>query len=160
MTKYSMKWSEVTQSCLTLCDPMDSSLPGSFVHGIFQARVLEWGAISFSRGSSQPRDRTQALQADTLLSEPPHWRQILREAQILYGILLFCSIFQGKVRTVWKMWYQILSLSLSQFTSYLWWYLESSSKWKYQGSFFVCVWHWHLKCPSSAPIFDWYFVSM
>ena len=50
--------SEVTQSCLTLCDPMDSSLPGSTVHGIFQARILEWAAISFSRGSSQPRDQT------------------------------------------------------------------------------------------------------
>ena len=41
--------SEVTQSCLTLCDAMDSSLPGSTVHGIFQARILEWAAISFSR---------------------------------------------------------------------------------------------------------------
>ena len=51
--------SEVTQSCLTLCDPMDYSLTGSSVHGIFQARVLEWVAISFSRGSSQHRDRTQ-----------------------------------------------------------------------------------------------------
>ena len=50
--------SEVTQSCPTLCDPMDCSLPGSSVHGIFQARVLEWVAISSSRGSSQPRDRT------------------------------------------------------------------------------------------------------
>ena len=50
--------SEVAQSCLTLCDPMDCSLPGSSIHGIFQARVLEWVAISFSRGSSQPRDRT------------------------------------------------------------------------------------------------------
>ena len=40
-------------------DPMDSSLPGFSVHGIFQARVLEWVAISFSRGSSQPRDQTQ-----------------------------------------------------------------------------------------------------
>ena len=39
---------EVTQSCLTLSDPMDCSLPGSSIHGIFQARVLEWGAISFS----------------------------------------------------------------------------------------------------------------
>ena len=51
---------EVAQSCPTLCDPMDCSLPGSSVHGIFQAIVLEWIAISFSRGSSQPRDRTQA----------------------------------------------------------------------------------------------------
>ena len=42
----------VTQSCLTLCDPLDCSLPGSSVHGIFQARILEWVAISSSRGSS------------------------------------------------------------------------------------------------------------
>ena len=48
--------SEVTQSCLTRCAPMDCSLPGSSVHGIFQARILEWFAISFSRRSSQPRD--------------------------------------------------------------------------------------------------------
>ena len=40
--------SEVAQSCLTLSNPMDCSLPGSSVHGIFQARVLEWGAIAFS----------------------------------------------------------------------------------------------------------------
>ena len=40
--------SEVDQSCPTLSDPMDCSLPGSSVHGIFQARVLEWGAIAFS----------------------------------------------------------------------------------------------------------------
>ena len=50
--------SEVAQSYLTLCDPMDCSLPCSSLHGIFQARVLEQVAISFSRGSSQPRDRT------------------------------------------------------------------------------------------------------
>ena len=41
--------SEVAQSCLTLSDPMDCSLPGSSVHAIFRARVLEWGAIAFSR---------------------------------------------------------------------------------------------------------------
>ena len=51
--------SEVAQSCPTLCDPTDCSLPGSSVHGIFQARILEWVAISFSRRSSQPRDWTQ-----------------------------------------------------------------------------------------------------
>ena len=51
--------SEVLQLCPTLCDPMDCSPPGSSVHGIFQARVLEYGAISFSRGSSQPRDQTR-----------------------------------------------------------------------------------------------------
>ena len=51
--------SEVAQSCLTLCDPMDSSLPGSSIHGILQARILEWVAISFSRVSARPRDQTQ-----------------------------------------------------------------------------------------------------
>ena len=49
----------VAQLCPTPCNPMDYSLPGSSVHGISQARVLEWVAIPFSRGSSQPRDRTQ-----------------------------------------------------------------------------------------------------
>ena len=48
--------SEVAQSCLTLCDPMDCSLPCFSVHGIFQVRVLGWVVISFSRGSSQPTD--------------------------------------------------------------------------------------------------------
>ena len=48
--------SEVAQSCPTLCDSMDYSLPGSSVHGIFQARILGWVAISFSRGSSQPKN--------------------------------------------------------------------------------------------------------
>ena len=51
--------SEVVQSCPTLCDPMHGSLPGSSVHGIFQARILEWAAIPWSRGSSQPRDQTR-----------------------------------------------------------------------------------------------------
>ena len=58
-------------------DPMNCSLPGSSVHGIFQARVLEWGAISYSRGSSRPGSPT--LQADALPSEPPgkpQWKRI------------------------------------------------------------------------------------
>ena len=58
----------VTQSCLTLCDPMDCSPPGSSVHGILQGRVLEWVAFPFSRGSSQPRGSNSGLS---------HRRQIL-----------------------------------------------------------------------------------
>ena len=58
-TRIEVKWSEVAQLCPTICDPMDCSPPGSLVHGIFQAWKLEWVAISFSRGSSGPRDRTQ-----------------------------------------------------------------------------------------------------
>ena len=55
---YSSDYSEVVQSCPALCEPMDCSLPSSSVHRIFQARILEWVAISFSRGSSQHRDQT------------------------------------------------------------------------------------------------------
>ena len=50
---------EVAQSCLTLCNPIDCSLTGSSFHRIFQARILEWVAISISRGSSWPRNWTQ-----------------------------------------------------------------------------------------------------
>ena len=66
--------SEVAQSCPILCDPMNCSLPGSSIHGIFQARILEWAAISFSRRASQPRDQTWVsciAEADALPSEPP-----------------------------------------------------------------------------------------
>ena len=51
--------SEVAQSCLTLSDPMDCNLPGSSVHGIFQARVLEWGAIAFSDKLNKQGDNLQ-----------------------------------------------------------------------------------------------------
>ena len=62
--RWKIKWRpwlllEVAQSCLTLCNPMDCSLPGFSIHGIFQARVLEWVATPFSWGSSQPRDQTR-----------------------------------------------------------------------------------------------------
>ena len=50
---------KVAQLCPTLHDPMDRSMSGSFVHGILQARILEWVDFPFSRGSSQPRDQTQ-----------------------------------------------------------------------------------------------------
>ena len=56
---WSLSESEVAQSCPTLCDPVDCSLPGPSVHGIFQGRILEWVAIFFSRRSSWPRDWTQ-----------------------------------------------------------------------------------------------------
>ena len=63
----------VTKSSPILCDPMDCSLPGSSVYGIFQARVLEWVTISFSRRSSQPRDQTHVscLAGRFFTTEPP-----------------------------------------------------------------------------------------
>ena len=56
---YNLYLCEVAQSCMTLCDPTDCSLPGTSINGIFQATVLEWVATSFSWGSSQSRGQTQ-----------------------------------------------------------------------------------------------------
>ena len=63
----------VAQSCPTLCNSLDCNPPGSSVHGILQASILEWVVISFFRRSSPPRDRTwfSCIAADSLLSEPP-----------------------------------------------------------------------------------------
>ena len=69
----------VTQSCLTLCDPKDGSPPGSCVHEIFPARILEWVATSFCRGSSQPRDRTRV--------SCPARRFFTNRRSIVHGIL-------------------------------------------------------------------------
>ena len=73
-----------TKSSLTLCDPMDCSLPGSLVHGILQARILEWVAISSSRGSSRPRDQTGVfcLAGGFFTTEPPG-RPMRRDLPIL-----------------------------------------------------------------------------
>ena len=75
---------KLPQSCLTLCNPMDSSSPGSSVHGILQARILGWAAISFSRGSFWPRDWIHiswslALAGGFFTTEPPGntWTYIL-----------------------------------------------------------------------------------
>ena len=69
--RVTMCCAKLLQSCLTLCDSMDYSLPGFSAHGILQARILERVAISFSRGSSPSRDQTgsPALQADFLPSD-------------------------------------------------------------------------------------------
>ena len=86
---------KITKSCPTLCDPMDCSPPGSSVHGIFQARILEWGAISSSRGSSRHRDwiriscigswvlyHRAAKEAPPLSSQPPTGVCLSQEAHI------------------------------------------------------------------------------
>ena len=63
----------VTNSCPTLCNPTDCNPPDSSVHGLSQARILEWAAISFSNGSSLPRDQTYIFCTDRrfFTSEPP-----------------------------------------------------------------------------------------
>ena len=58
-SRYERRKKVKSLSCVQLCDPVDCSPPGSSVHGILQARILEWVAISFSRGSFQPRDQSR-----------------------------------------------------------------------------------------------------
>ena len=78
----------VTQSRPTLCDPMDCSPPGSSVHGVLQARILEWAAVPFSRGSSNPgiESRCPTLQVDSLPAEPQGKPSIPIVVRILIGI--------------------------------------------------------------------------
>ena len=82
----------VAQLCLTLCDPMDCRPSSPSVHGILQARILEWVAIPFSRGSFQPRDRTQvsctAGRFFTIWSnrEAPDWKSVLKGHYKLYSL--------------------------------------------------------------------------
>ena len=78
----------IAKLCPTLWDPMDCSLPGSSLHGILQARILEWVAISFSRGSSQPRESTGA----SCIASGFFTDWAITEARIL-GLLLFKSLF-------------------------------------------------------------------
>ena len=89
--------SEVTQSCLTLCNRMECSPPGCSVNGVLQARILEWVAISFSRGSSQPRGRTQVPHiADSLPSEPPGKSMLyVYCTTIWFHILFLYGLLQG-----------------------------------------------------------------
>ena len=97
-----VKRSEVAQSCLTLCDPMDYNLPGSSVYGIFQGRVLEWVAISFYRGYSWPRDQTRVshIVGRRFTVWATREAYILKKIIITYILFLFIYFyFLG--RTVW-----------------------------------------------------------
>ena len=103
-------WSEVAQSCLTLCDPVDCSPLGSSVHGILQARILEWVAISFSRGSFQPRDWTRV----SCIAGGRFTLCATREAQMLLwlcvNIFLHSLMPHYEVCTKFQMW--LLELSI------------------------------------------------
>ena len=86
---------KVTQSCLILCDPKDYT-----VHGILQARILEWVAVPFSRGSSQPRDRTQVSHiaggffTSWATREAPRMHKWCKRQQRI--IRFFCDFVSGR----------------------------------------------------------------
>ena len=124
----------VTKPCPTLCDPMDCSPPGSSVHGIAQARILEWVAISLSRGSSWPRDRThvscigrwilyQGASREALTSSIQqhlfHWTRVGSESQQMVSVqvvqmkklqwkdsLQRCEWVKGAPEAWWGLWNQ------------------------------------------------------
>ena len=95
----SEKWKWVAQSCPTLSDPMDCSLPGSSIHGIFQARVLEWGAIAFSECVSEPkwtrgRNKGRGVAAQHRISKPE------QSEEGTHGLLGdFCEVSQPTARS-------------------------------------------------------------
>ena len=72
------------QSCLTLSDPLDCSPPGSSVHGILQARILEWDAMPSSRGSSPPRDWTSSLMSPALARQVLHHESHTESPQCIH----------------------------------------------------------------------------
>ena len=95
----------VAQSCPTLYDPMECSPPGSSVHDIFQARILEWVIISFSRGSSQLRDQTQvSCTAGRLLTE---LQGKPKNTKVVLTILHVCSCVFFVSLTYIHFWFQI-----------------------------------------------------
>ena len=97
------------QLCPTLCDPMDCSLPGSSVHGVSQARTVEWVVISFSRGPSWPRGGTEVscLPGGFFTTEPPGNRVSIsfNSPSMLWGrrhLLFYMKKLKLKLREVWK----------------------------------------------------------
>ena len=80
---------EVAQSCPTLCDPMDYNLPGFSVHGILQARILKWIAISFFRGSSRPRDRTRVSRIGGRSFNLWATREVTNQLLCIYALILW-----------------------------------------------------------------------
>ena len=112
----------VAQLYLTLSDPMGCSLPGSSIHGILQARRLEWRAISYSTGSSQPRDQTLcplALQADSLSPEPPGMMKqnvFFFQMKSVQNGLITCNIYivnrkNGKTVIVVRAFYELQQIA-------------------------------------------------
>ena len=105
----------VTQSCPTLCDPMNYSLPGSSLHGILQARIPKWVAISFSRGSFRPRDRTQvSCVADSLPSELLGKPGALLYSYFLYLLQFYCFFCYSLSLVLWFLFLVPISFLFAQ----------------------------------------------
>ena len=103
------------QSWPTLCDPVDCSLPGSSVHGIFQARILDWVAIPFSRGSSWLRDWTQVSWiAGRFLAAESSGKpcSIINHPKYLKDWKSKNYIYQSPLTLIFQMWYRFCQLDI------------------------------------------------
>ena len=134
------------QSCLTLCNPMGYSPPGTSIHGVFQARILEWVAIPFSRGSSQSRDQTHvssifcigkqilyhwAIQEvpNTSLSFPIQPRSLLHG----WAEMSFLKKQRSWLQTTWCIWTDYLSLTWFSLRVKSMWRLDWGGVWVHEG---------------------------
>ena len=108
----------VAQSCPTLCDPMDCSLPGTSLHGILQARVLAWVASSFSRGSSRPRDQTQVSHIPgrhfNLWATREACSNYRTIALISHASKVMLKILQARFSSMWIVNFQMFKLVLEK----------------------------------------------
>ena len=107
---------KLLQSCMTPCNPMDYRPPGSSVYGIFQARILEWVAISFSRASSRPRDRTHVSYISSISRQDSLFIPLIIKFNVTYKILTFAwvsfSVFSISLSLLTLLWYQTTLLIL------------------------------------------------
>ena len=150
--------SEVAQSCLTLCDPMDCSLPGSSVRGILQARILEWVAVSFSRWSSQPRIEPgcPTLQADALPSEPPGKSCFFNDPTDFGNLISGSSAFSKSSLNIWKFSVHVLlKPHLENFEhcfASIWDECNCTMVWTFFGIAFLWYWNENWPCPVLWPL--------
>ena len=147
---------EIAQSCLTLCDLMDCSLPGSSIQWIFQTRILEWVSISFSRGSSQPKDWTWvSCTAGRLFTIWATREANPKQKKIISGMLrLFLCQLQV---TGWILY--ILRLNFQSGLSESWDYLLSDIQiFLFMHYLWAIILRTTLRSPASLQLIDWFHI--
>ena len=140
---------QCTQLSSTLHDPMDCSSPGSTVHGILQARILEWVAMPSSRGSSQPRDRTHASCGSC--AEEPLWKPLLNDSILIHSVVIqkhfvvYLGLWGGggRIYKAWKV--HSFPFSFVLIIRYFW----SSNRFRHWG-------HKSSKYPSNSYLLRWF----